>query len=255
MANPVSSPPDGSSNGMTSRRRYDLTEDPVFYVTLGAFCFLTTFLPAFLGQRTLLPILQTAALTIFLAIPLRRGKVPQGVLVVSIWLALQLLIMAFGTALLPLPFERAFHNGIDYYDAAVLWLYAGGGPQEPLTATPLFRLGETFLVLLGSLLTAGLVGVWSLARAVNELGFVIGLMAFGGPSALFVGLMPWRLLTIAGHAGIVVLLAQPLLANNWSPGFYLSRHGRLLKISLILSLLGILLEFMIPEFWISIWGY
>ncbi len=159
---------------MTSRRRYDLTADPVFYVTLGIFCFLTTFLPAFLGQPNLLPVLQTVALTVFLAIPLRRGRIYRGVLVVSIWLLLQFLIMSIGTTLLPRPFDRAIHDGFSYYETLLLWLHSGGGLQEPVLASPLARLGEFILVLLGSLLTAGLVGVWLLTRAVNELGFVVG---------------------------------------------------------------------------------
>lgn len=255
MANPVSSPPDGSSNGITSRRRYDLTEDPVFYITLCVFCFLTTFLPAFLGQPNLLPILQTAALTIFVAIPLRRGKVTRGILVVSLWLLLQFLIMSVGTALLPRPFDRAIHDGFSYYDTLLLWLHSGGGLQEPVRASPLARLGEFILVLLGTLLTAGLVGVWLLARAVNELGFVVGLMAPGGPATILVGLMPWRVMTIAGHAGFVILLAQPLLTNNWSPASYIGRHRRLIQSSIVLVALGFVLEYTIPGLWKGLWGY
>ena len=255
MANPVSSPPGGSSNGMTSRRRYDLTEDPVFYVTLGIFCFLTTFLPAFLGQPNLLPILQTAALTIFLAIPLRRGKVSMAILVVSLWMVLQFLIMSVGTALLPRPFERAIHDGFSYYESLLLWLHSGRGLQEPLLASPLARVGEFIMVLLGSLLTAGLVGVWFLARAVNELGFVVGIMAPSGAAKLLVGLMPWRVMTIAGHAGLVVLLAQPILTNSWNPAPYIGRYRRLIQSSIVLVALGLVLEYTIPDLWKGVWGY
>ena len=255
MANPVSSPPGGSSNGMTDRRKYDLTEDPVFYVTLAIFCFLTTFLPAFLGQPNLLPILQTAALTIFLAIPLRRGKVSMAILVVSLWLVLQFLIMSIGTALLPRPFERAIHDGFSYYESLLLWLHSGGGLQEPLTAGPLARVGEFVVVLLGSLLTAGLIGVWFLARAVNELGLVVGIMAPGSAAALLVGLMPWRVMTIAGHAGLVVLLAQPILTNSWNPAKYIGRHRRLMRSSIVLVVLGLLLEYTAPDLWKGVWGY
>ncbi|MDE0180326.1 MAG: hypothetical protein OXL39_03210 [Caldilineaceae bacterium] len=255
MPNRVSSSSAGGANGMTSRRRYDLTADPVFYVTLGIFCFLTTFLPAFLGQPNLLPVLQTVALTVFLAIPLRRGRIYRGVLVVSIWLLLQFLIMSIGTTLLPRPFDRAIHDGFSYYDTLLLWLHSGGGLQEPVLASPLARLGEFILVLLGSLLTAGLVGVWLLTRAVNELGFVVGLMASGGPATLLVGLMPWRVMTIAGHAGLVVLLAQPLLTNNWSPAFYIGRYRRFTGLSIILVALGLVLEYTIPGLWKGVWGY
>lgn len=255
MPNSVSSSPAGGANGMTSRRGYDLTADPVFYVTLGVFCFLTTFLPAFLGQPNLLPFLQTVALTAFLAIPLRRGRIYRGLVVVSIWLLLQFLIMSIGTALLPRPFDRAIHDGFSYYETLLLWLHSGGGLQDPVLASPLARLGEFFLVLIGSLLTAGLVGVWLLTRAVNELGFVVGLMATGGPAALLVGLMPWRVMAIAGHAGLVVLLAQPVLTNNWSPAVYVGRHRRFIGSSIILVALGFVLEYTIPELWKGVWGY
>jgi len=54
-------------------REYQLTRDPVFYLMAAFFAFLTTALPALLGQFRFMPIGQTLVLAIFMAIAVRRG--------------------------------------------------------------------------------------------------------------------------------------------------------------------------------------
>ena len=238
---------------MSTARRYDLTTDPLFYITFGFFAILTTLLPAALGQATFLPIVQTVAVTIFVAIPLRRGRVDRGILVLVVWLALQLLAMIVGTALLPLVFERAIHDGFAYHRALLEWSVTGQLLPGWLLQSPLSRIGEIVGVLLGSLLSAGLVGLWFLMRAVNQFGYAAGRLAHEGAPGLFLGLMPWRLVTFAGYAGFIALLAQPLLNNNWSPVFYLTKQRRLVLASATLIALGLLLELILPGLWRSLW--
>ena len=262
--------------GMSTTRQYDLTMDPIFYVTLGFFALFTTILPGIMGQPNFLPIAQTLALTIFLAIPLRRGRVDRGIQVLIIWLTLQLLFMVVGTLLLPAVFERAIHGGFAYRSALVEWAATGhglpgwfgkramptaGGPL-PVCARVglcqslstggyvLSRLGEISGISLGSLLSAGLVGLWFLIRALNQFGYAAGRLALEPPLWPALGLWAsWRLITFAGYAGFITLLAQPLLNNNWNPNFYLSQHGRLIRMSALLMALGLLLELTLPGLW------
>ncbi|MCY4411199.1 MAG: hypothetical protein OXC27_12095 [Caldilineaceae bacterium] len=240
-------------NGSPEKRRYDLTKDPIYYITFGFFALLTTALPAALGQPNFLPIAQTVAITLFLAVPLRRGLVGRSVLVLAAWLLLQTLIMIVGTALLPVLFERAIHDGFAYHRSLLEWSVTGQDLPGWLLNSPGTRLVELFGVLLGSLFSAGLVGLWFLMRAVNQFGYAVGRLSMEGPPGLLLGLMPWRLSIIAGYAGFVVLLAQPLLNNAWNPAFYITRQRRLITVSIALVALGLLLEVTLPGVWRIIW--
>ena len=173
---------------MSEGRRYDLTADPIFFVTFGFFAVLTTLMPAALGQANFLPILQALALTIFVAIPLRRGRVDRGIWVITLWIGLQLLVMSAGSALLPQLFERAVRDGFSYHRTLLEWSVTGEGLPGWLLANPLSRLGEIVGVLFGSLLTAGLAGLWFLMRAVNQFGYAAGTPGGERLSWVFAGL-------------------------------------------------------------------
>lgn len=241
-------------NGTPKPRHYDLVKDPIYYITFGFFALLTTALPAALGQPNFLPIAQTVALTLFLAAPLRRGRIGTAIVVLATWLSLQLLVMIAGSALLPLVFERAIHDGFAHHRALLEWSATGLSLPGSLLQSPGARLVELFGILLGSLLSAGLVGLWFLMRAVNQFGFGVGRLALEGPQGLLLGLMPWRLATLAGYAGLVVMLAQPLLINIWRPTHYFARQRRLAAVSVALIAIGLVLEFLLPGLWRTIWA-
>lgn len=250
MQDSVQAPPNGSPKA----RNYDLVKDPLYYITFGFFAVLTTALPAALGQPNFLPVAQTVAITLFLAIPLRRGRIATALVVLSSWLFLQLFVMIAGSALLPLVFERAIHNGFAYHRALLEWSATGLNLPGSVLLNPGARLLELFGILLGSLLSAGLVGLYFLMRAVNQFGFGVGRLAQEGLPFFILGLMPWRLATLAGFAGFVLLLAQPLLTNNWNPAHYFVRQRRLASFSAILIILGLLLEFALPGLWRAVWA-
>lgn len=243
-----------ASNGSPKARNYDLVKDPIYYITFGFFALLTTALPAALGQLNFLPIAQTVAITLFLAIPLRRGRIGTALVVLSSWLFLQLLVMILGSALLPLVFERAIHDGFAYHRALLEWSVTGIMLPGSVLHTPASRLLELVGIFFGSLLSAGLVGLWFLMRAVNQFGYGVGRLALSGPVGLILGLMPWKLATIAGYAGLVVMLAQPLLTNIWNPAHYFVRQRRLMVASIALIALGLVLELALPGIWRAMWA-
>lgn len=243
-----------TSNGASTSRRYDLVKDPVFYITFAFFALLTTALPAALGQPNFLPIAQTVALTLFLAIPLRRGKTGTGIMMLSLWLSLQFMVMLVGSALLPVVFQRAIHDGFDFHRALLEWSATGSSLPGSLHENAGPRVVELFGVLLGSLVSAGLIGIWFLMRTLNQFAFAAGRLAAEGPSGLMLGLMPWRIAMIAGYAGSIALLAQPLLRNTWSPFFYLARQRRLAAVSILLLAAGLVTELALPGLWRVLWA-
>jgi hypothetical protein len=66
---------------------------------------------------------------------------------------------------------------------------------------------------------------------------------------LIAGLPLWTLLRLAGYAGFVVLLAEPLFTGNWTLRHYLGERRTLLLASTALLVAGLLLELILPGAW------
>jgi hypothetical protein len=225
---------------VTQPPTYDLTRDPIFYGTVGFFALLTTILPGLMGQPNFMPMVQALGLTIFTAIPLRRGEMGTALRVLLLWLVVQLAVIIFIAWGLPAQTARAIPDGVTYRMDLVTWAYTGETLPRSLLAAPWTRLIEILGVLVGSLLTGGLVGSWFLVRAVDLFGFSAGtLIREMTPAVGFLlGFTPWRLLTLAGYAGFFLLLAQPILTHRWDPGHYLKEQRRLILWSSGLLMIG-----------------
>lgn len=232
---------------------YSLARDPIFYLTVGFFALFTTGLPLAIGQPNFLPILQTVALFIFMLIPIRQGLLRQALWVLALWLVLQFTVVVTLTWLLEARVEHAFHDGFSYRMAYIAWFYGANAALRPdsFDAMPLSRLLELLGVLLGSLVSGGLIGVWFLVKSVNLAGYGMGalLVSLNRTAALFLALPLWTLLRIAGYAGLITLLSEPLLTSNWQ--LLSDRHNRrrLILIAGGLLLLGLLLELFLPDLW------
>ena len=238
----------------TGADAYSITDDPIFYGTVIMFALLTTIMPAILGQPRFLPVVQTLALTVFLAMTVRRQKMRQIVAVLLIWLFIQFTLMLLLSWAAPGSLEHAIADGFDRRIAFRTWLFGNGVLPDSLWARPVGRIGELFLITIGGALTAGLLAVWILVRSVNLAGFYLGSLLIDFPSllALWIGLPLWTLLRLAGYAGWTVLAAEPLLVKNWSPGHLLQKRRRLLLISTACVALGLLLELVLPGLWIRL---
>lgn len=230
---------------------YNLLDDPLFYITLGFFALITTALPAALGQVWFLPIGQTLALFVFLTLAVRRRALRPALTILGIWLAVQLVALILVTWLLPAQVEGAIRNGFDYRTSFLAWFYAGEPLPNGLRAQPLGRLVELVGVLVGSLLTGGLAGVWFLVRATNLAAFGAGSLWASSEATLngLGGLPLWTLLRLAGYAGGIVLLAEPLLTRNWSFAYYLTERRTLILVAILLLVSGLLLELILPNAW------
>jgi hypothetical protein len=236
-------------------KQYRLVYDPVFYIMLIIIALLATALPGGMGQPRFLPVIQTVGLFAFLLVPLRQRLVRPAILVVFIWLVVQSITMITLVWLVPGQIERAIGDGFIYREAYLQWFFAGGHPPDSLLIQPVNRLIELAGILFGALASGGLIGIWFLVRAVNLTGYSIGalMVALGGWTHLFAALPVWNLIRLAGYAGFVILLADPLLTSNWSLHYYRA-EWRLLLVASLLLVLGLLLEFILPGAWRSIFA-
>lgn len=248
---------------MTTSRRYKLIDDPIFYITIAFFSVLTTALPAIIGQPLLMPIVQTIALFAFMTITWHQQRLRQTLWVVGVWLVLQFLSILLLTMWAEQRVQQAFAEGFLYRMAYVDWYYAGAVMPDAATVganalrpdsfavRPLARIIELVGISIGSLISMGLIGIWFLVRAVNLAAFSMGsvVLASGEAKAIFGALPLWSLLRIGGYASAVILLAEPLLASNWNPLFYIRERRRLLLVSITLILVGLLLELFLPNLW------
>lgn len=233
------------------KQPYQLINDPLLYIVLGFFALLTTALPAAMGQPRFLPAVQTLTLFGFLFYAIRRGHLPQALRIVALWLVLQTLVLLLLTLLAPTQVERAISNGFQQRGDYLLWFYGGQSLPDSWLTQPGSRLSQLLGILLGSLLTGGLVGLWVLMRAVNLAAFEMGALLQSKLSLwTFLSILqPWTLCRLAAYGGLVGLLAEPLLTSNWRPQFYLTLRRRPFMISAALLLLGLFFELTLPTVW------
>ena len=145
--------------------------------------------------------------------------------------------------------ENAIPNGFEVRSDTLAWAYGASEISGALVANLTARLVEMTGVAIGSLLTAGLVGNWFLMRTANLMGFSMGVLlrAFDGPAGLVLAALVWGLLRIAGLAGLVLLLSQPLLSGQWSPRCYWAAQRKLVVATLFLLALGLVLGLFGPR--------
>ncbi|MEZ4663427.1 MAG: hypothetical protein R2911_38285 [Caldilineaceae bacterium] len=96
----------------TRAASYSITDDPIFYGTVIMFTLLTTIMPAILGQPRFMPVVQTLALTTFLAMTVRRQKMRQIVTVLLMWLLIQLILITLLSWAAPGSLAHAIPNGL-----------------------------------------------------------------------------------------------------------------------------------------------
>ncbi len=242
------------------QKDYQLTRDPVYFFMVAFFALLTTGFPAVLGQPRFLPIVQAVALTVFIAIPLRRGDFRAALGVVYLWLALAMATVFALTWLAPAQVARAFDDDwlqrLGWQHAAYYseWYYANSVPLPASFADqPIYSLLEVVGVTLGTLLTGGLVGAWFLVKLANLAAFsAAGLLStLGNPLLLPIALPVWSILQIVGGGGLLVLLAEPIYTPGFGAGVrkLFGPRRRLLLIFGGLYLLGVILELVLPPFW------
>ncbi len=226
----------------------NITHDATYYVTAAFFALITSALPAVLGQPRFLPIIQTLALTTFVSVALHNRNLRGAGQVMALWVPIQFIVIVVLTRTFLGQVEHAFTEGFAYRAAITAWFFGGAPHPAGLAAHPLGFVTEFAMMAIGSLLTAGLVGVWFLVRLINLAAYGTGILLATLPNlGLVLLVIPyWTLLRAAGHAALIVLCAMPLLTYRWSPGYYWREHRQWLVVALTLIILGIVAELIIP---------
>jgi hypothetical protein len=144
--------------------------------------------------------------------------------------------------------EAAISDGFAYRAEIVAWFYGRAALPDGFAVAPGTRLVEALGVVLGSLATAGIAGLWFVVRILNQAAYGTGILltTLEQPNYLLLVIPYWTFVRVAGYAGLVVLCAIPLLTYQWSPMYYWRNHRRLVVWSLGLLALGLLLELFLP---------
>lgn len=234
-------------------REYTLSRDPVFFAIVAFFALLTTGLSSVLGQLRFLPIVQALALTVLLLIPLRRRDLRGALATVFVWLLTAMATVFLITWFAPVEMERTFENGFLHRAAFAEWYYANSPLPASFGSQPLASLIEIVGIVLGSLLTGGLVGAWFLMRVANLAAFSAASLLLTLPNGLWlvVALPIWSILQIIGGGGLLVLLAEPLASGRLGTGIAelgKSRRRPLLIFGGVYAL-GLLLELALAPIW------
>jgi hypothetical protein len=232
---------------------YTLSRDPIFYATVAFFALLTTGMSSVLGQLRFLPIVQALALTVLLLVPLRRHDLRGALATVFIWLLLAMATVFLVTWFAPVEMERTFENGFLHRAAFAEWYYANSPLPASFVSQPLASLVEVVGIVLGSLLTGGLVGAWFLMRVANLAAFSAAslLLTLPHPLWIVVALPIWSILQIIGGGGLLVLLAEPLASGKLGAGITALGRSRRRPLLIFGSVyvLGLLLELALSPIW------
>jgi hypothetical protein len=208
------------------------------------FALLTTALPALLGQPRFLPVVQTVSLTVFAALALRHRNLAGALQVMALWLMIQFAAMTLAARFFGGQVEAAINDGFTYRGAIAAWFFGAGPLPGSLSVEPVRRGVEVMLVTLGSLVSAGLLGIWVIVNVLNRAAFGVGVLLSAlesGGNALFT-LPVWTLLRVTGYAGATALFAEPLLISAWSARRLWDERRGLLLVSGALILAGLALE-------------
>lgn len=240
-----------TSQAQGDRAQYSLVQDPLFLITVAAFALITTGFPAALGQFRFMPLIQTIALTAFLSLAVRRGRLRAAYSILGIWIFVQFTSILTLTLIRPAQLERAIVEGFSHRQGLLEWIYTASAYPSGLAANPVAYIVEFMGIVIGGLVTAGLVGIWFLMRLINLTAYSIGTLTpvAEGTLALLVPLLLWHILRIVGYAALMPLVATPALSGVWSPTIYWQTHRRPILFGLALVIAGILLELLAAPLW------
>lgn len=241
-----------SARPETGTTGYALVNDPIYIITVAVFALITTGLPTIVGQFRFMPIIQALSLAVFLGLALRRGNLRSGLRVLMVWVGVQMLTMLILVIVLPPHLsERALAGGFAHRQSLLEWMYAAAPYPNGLLAAPVAYLIEFLGIVVGTLLTGGLVGLWFFMRLVNFTAFSMATMTIlaNGPAAPLVPVLVWNLLRLAGYLCLIPILAQPVLRGQWNLRIYWTRHPRLIMLGFALLIGGLLLEPVLTPLW------
>lgn len=251
---------------------YHVLDDPIVYVVIALGALLTTALPVFLGQRFCLPLLNTLVIFPLFVWAVRVGRPRRAVTLAAFWAICQAGAMLVASLLLTQQAGTAVLNGLEMRSQAIAWTAAQtvGGPAgfiAGLPWSPAKQLAQLAVVGVGSLLTAGFVGLLIAALTINATAYIVAsaLREASAPLvALTAGWPLWTVARLAGYLLIGAVLAEPLAIGATTPrtedlpepawtwrAWWRSRR-RWLGVGIALALLAVVLQILLGPPWASL---
>lgn len=237
---------------------YRVLDDPLVYPVIALGVALTTFLPVFLGQRLCLPLLNALVIFPFLVGALRTGRLRRGLSLAAFWAVCQAVAALLASFFMSARADFAVLNALEL--RTQLYTLVATGQSQPgfVVGIPLDlpQLAlQALAVVGGSLVTAGLAGLFLDATTINATGYAAAslLREAGRPLPVLLLAWPvWTIVRLAGYLALGAALAEPLargdpegigLAGWWQ------RRRRLIAVGAGLVLLGILLQVVLTSAW------
>ena len=207
-----------------------------------------------LGQRWLLPLLNTAPAYVTLVRLARRGQRAEAVRAMLLWAVVLALAGTFAFATWPTdPGPQVLH-GPEYRAEMFRWIRTGEGSEgSPRLFLPQHLLHLVAFVAL-CLVTASAAGITLGAVLMNYMAFyVASLHRAGAPlgAVVLLGWQPWAICRVAAFCVLGVVLAEPLLARL--EGFP-AGGARAARPYLLAAAAGILADWALKAFLAPTWG-
>jgi hypothetical protein len=193
------------------------TRSPLL-LTLGVVLATTVSYPLGLifGGGVLLPVVNTAAAYVAMAVLLRRGARRQAVGLMLIWAAALAVSATVTFAAWPADPGPLVLNGPQYRDEMLHWIRTGEGREgRPAQFIPQHAVHLAAFAA-ASLATASAASMVLGAALMNYMGFYVASLARAGAPAgavLLLGWQPWALCRVAAFVVLGVVLAEPLLSR------------------------------------------
>jgi len=207
-----------------------------------------------LGQRLLLPLLNTAPAYAALVLLVRRGRRGEAVVAMLLWAAVLAIAGTSSFAAWPVDPGPLVVNGPQYRDEMLHWIRTGQGTE----GSPRLFLPQHLLHLAGfvalCLATASAAGIALGAVLMNYMGYyVASLFRAGVPihAVVLLGWQPWALCRVAAFCVLGVVLAEPLLARLRP---YRYEGLRAARPYLAAAALGILADWALKALLAPAWG-
>jgi hypothetical protein len=169
-----------------------------------------------LGQRWLLPLLNTAPAYATLVVLVRRGRRGEAVGAMLVWAAALALAGTWTFARWPTDPGPLVLNGPQYRDEMFRWIRTGEGSEGSLRLfLPQHLLHLAAFVGL-CLASASAAGITLGAVLMNYMGYYVASLHRAGVPAravVLLGWQPWAICRVAAFCVLGVVLAEPLLAR------------------------------------------
>jgi len=167
------------------------------------------------GHRAFLLVMNALVVAPFFVLAVRRGRPSRAIGLTLAWCLFQVLSITMLTLAVPQQAESGIAQGLEYRSEMVQWIATGHSRENTPALFLPAQMRNFGLLVVVTILTGGLGGLFMIAGLINYTGFYIAhLIAHTTRPALLIG-VAWSLAEVIGYVICCVVLAEPLLRLDW----------------------------------------